>query len=257
MSPTLSTGAIMGTLRDEVYEKLDYLSQLTEVVVGPQNEVLGRAPDRIELTFEQINSSKYRTWGVNQGYELNIGRVLTKCLPQGDWPYVDDIKQYFKFEVSDDFEIDIRNKTMTGAITLVKTIQQVDEKQVLQIALDKAIRAINQYNWPAKRLREKIITVLNTLESGYGTEWAKNLNGRVSWSGYNAITTLLTNVIMENKWRIRDAEVILKVGVWINSYLADESEQNLGLVNLVKLKIMLDKDLPVYSIDEVKNANPF
>ncbi len=248
-------GVIMGTLRDEAYEKLDYLSQLTEVVIGPQNEVLGRAPDRIELTFEQVNKSKSRTWSSRAGYEISVNQVLVGVLPQSDWPYLGDIKQYFKFEVSDDFELDLVNKKMTGTITMVKTLQQVDEKKLLEIALERATRVLHQYDWPAKRLREKIVTVLNTLEPGHGTEWAKTMNGRVAWSGYNEITNTLTNVILENKWRIRDADVILKVGGWINSYLSDESDQDLGLVNLVKLKIMLDKDLPVYSIDEVKNAN--
>jgi hypothetical protein len=245
----------MGTLRDEAYEKLDYLSQLTEVVIGPQNEVLGRAPDRAELTLEQVNLCKTQTWGASPGYELNMRHVLLQFLPETDEPYIDDIKQYFKFEVSDDFELDVANKKMTGTVAVVKTLQQVDEKELLEIAIERAIRALQQYNWPAKRLREKITTVLNTLDPGVGTEWAKTLTGRAGWSGATVIKDTLKNVILENKWRIRDADVILKVGNWINSYLSDESEQDLGLVNLVKLKIMLDKDLPVYSVDEVKNAN--
>lgn len=246
----------MGTLRDEVYEKLDYLSQLTEVVIAPQNEVLGRVPDRIEFSFEQINKQKSRAWS-HIGYQLEVDRILTMVLPETDWPYITDIKRHFKFEVSDDFEVDLANKKITGTIALVKIMQQVDEKHMLEIAIDKACRQLCHYNWPSKRLRDKISTVLNTFEQGRGTEWAKKLDGKVSVSGETTITETLSEVILENKWRIRDANIILKVGKWINSYLCDETEQDLGLVNLMKLKIMLDKDLPVYSLDEVKNANAF
>lgn len=246
----------MGNLRDEVYENLDYLSQLTEVVIGPQNEVLGRAPDRLELSFEQVNSIKTRTYGSRSGYELSVMQILSNCLPRADIAYVGDIAQHFKFEVSDGFELDIANKKMTGTITLIKTLQHVDEKKMLEIAIDKSCRLMNHYNWHAKRLREKIATVLNTFEPGHGTDWAKNLNGKASWSGQQAIKETLSNVILENKWRIRDATIILKVGAWIESYLCDEGDQDLGLVNLMKLKIMIDKDLPIYSVDEVKNANP-
>lgn len=245
----------MGTLRDEVYENLDYLSQLTEVVIGPQNEVLGRCPDRLELSFDQINKCKSQIWGGHLGYCLDVKNILGLCLPYTDYAYIDDIKQHFKFEASDNFELDIANQKMTGTIVMVKTLQQIDEKKVLEIAINKAGELLCHYDWPTKRLREKIMTVLNTLEPGHGTEWAKKLDGKTQFRGQSEIRLTLSNVILENKWRIRDAAIILKVGKWINSYLADGTDQSTGLVNLLKLKIMLDKDLPVYSIDEVKHAN--
>lgn len=246
----------MGTLRDEVYENLDYLSQLTEVVIGPQNVVLGRIPDRIELTFEMVDQFRTHDWRVKTGFEISVYKILLSIVPQVDWDYVSDIQKHFKFEVSEDFEIDLTNKNMIGAVALIKTAQQVDEKKLLEIALDKATRKLDYYNWPNKRLRDKVSTVLNTFEQGSGIEWAKKLEGRANWSGVTAIKTAFTNAIVENKWRIRDAAIIIKVGEWINSYLSDETDTSTGLVNLVKLKIMLEKDLPIYSIDEVKNANP-
>lgn len=245
----------MGTLRDEVYEKLDYLSQLTEVVFGPQNLVLGRVPDRIEITFDEISRFKRSLWSSKNGFEVSIQSLLYNNLPKEDWDYISDILQYFKLEVSDDFELDLTNKKMTGTLFLVKTLQQIDEKKLLETAIEKATRVMSHYDWPAKRLREKIATVLNTFEQGRGTEWAKKLEGRVSWSGHQEIKKVFTNLILENKWRIRDAAVILKVGEWIQSYLSDEGDSSTGLVNLLKLKIMVDKDLPVYSVDEVKNAD--
>jgi hypothetical protein len=247
----------MGTLRDEAYEKLDYLSQLTEVVIGPQSEVLGKVPDRVELTFEQVNQCKVRTWGLNNGYELSLYQVLSEQLPAADYQYVNDIKEFFEFQVSEDFELDIANKKMTGTIAMVKLAQHIDEKKMLELAVDKACRHLNSYGWPAKNMREKTITVLNTLEPNSGTEWAKSVqNKKSSWSAVAEIRKVFTSAILENKWRIRDANVITNVCKWIDSYLTDETNQDLGLVNLVKLKIMIDKDLPVYSIDEVKNANP-
>lgn len=246
----------MGTLRDEVYENLDYLSQLTEVVIGPQNEVLGRAPDRVELTFTQIKEIKQRGYG-GPAYTLSASNALMKFLPHSDWAYVNEISQHFKFEISDDFEIDLANNKMTGTIALVKQVQHIDEKEILVGAIGKFEQELAHYNWPTKRLRDKIATVLNTFENGRGTEWAKKLDGKVQYHGCAEIKKVMEEMILENKWRIRDTNIIRKVGVWINDYLMAEDDNNLGLVNLMKLKIMLDKDLPVYSVDEVKNANAF
>src|SRR5580765_979022 len=99
----------MGTLRDEVYEGLDYLSQLTEVIIGPQNEILGRAPDRVTLTFDQINKIKSRSWG-GPAFSLSTGTALMQFLNHTDWPYVSEISSHFKFEISDDFELDLANR---------------------------------------------------------------------------------------------------------------------------------------------------
>lgn len=246
----------MGNLRDEVYENLDYLSQLTEVVIAPQNEILGRIPDRIQLTFAQINKIKLWTWSSKGEYAINIREVLHECMPEENTQYLTDIEDHFRFEVSDDFELDIAHEKMTGTISLVKVSQQIDDKKMLQLAVEKANLELMSYNWPRKRLREKITTILNVFEPGYGTEWAKNLDGKIAFNGSGEIRQMLSSTILENKWRIRDATVILKIGQWINSYLTDGGDTNAGLVNLMKLKIMLNKDLPIYSIDEVKNANP-
>ncbi len=246
----------MGTLRDEAYEKLDYLSQLTEVVIGPQNEVLGRVPDRVELKLEDINSTKHALWGMQTlGFELNVVHVLRSILPSGDQDYVPDIVDHFELQTSKDFELDLANCTMIGSITLVKVSPHIDEKKILELAIRKSCQQISYYNWPGKRVKDKIVTVLNTFEPGRGTEWAKNLVGRAAWDGEVKIKSTLSEMILENKWRIRDVSIILKVGKWINSYLMDEDDSDLGLVNLTKLKMMLDKDLPVYSVDEVKNVH--
>jgi hypothetical protein len=243
----------MGTLRDEAYENLDYLSQLTEVVIGPQNLVLGRAPDRWDLTIEDIIKFRGTGWG-RETLEIDVYRLLVNILPKEDWNDASDIKQYFKFEISNDFELDLANKKMTGTIALVKIVQQLEEKKLLEIAIEKSIRVLSHHKWPTKRLREKVETVLNMFEPGHGSEWAKKLNGQVSWSAHSELKNTISSVILENKWRIRDTTVIIKIGEWVNSYLEDKTDTSTGLVNLLKLKIMLDKDLPVYSVDEVKNA---
>lgn len=245
----------MGTLRDEAYEKLDYLSKLTEVVVSPQNDVLAKIPDRTQLTFDQINNIKQSYWSNHEQFELSIYTLFYSLLERKDYEYVNELEPCFSFEFSDDFEIDFANSTMTGTVHLVKNIQQVDEKKILETSVQRAGYLLSHFRWPNKRLKDKVCTVLNTLEPGRGTEWAKKLQGRVSWAAQRTIQFTLNEIILENKWRVRDASTIVKMGEWINSYLSDETDTSTGLVNLIKLKIMIDKDLPVYSVDEVNNVN--
>ena len=246
----------MGTLRDEAYEKLDYLSQLTEVVVGPQNAILAQAPECVTLSYEMVDKLRQFTWGRANIFEIRLDRVLVTVFKQNNLPLsgIEHIASNYMLKVSDDFEIDFVSKTMTGAITLVKHKPQIDEKRLLELALADALNELNYCSWPAAKLKERVVVVLNTLEANRGIEWAKQLEGRVARQGHNAISALLTDVIKENKWRIRDTSVIVKIGEWINSYLS--GTDGTGLVNLMKLKIMLNKDLPIYSVDEVTCVKP-
>lgn len=247
-----NSGELMGTLRDEAYEQLDYLSQLTEVVVGPQNEALAEIPDRIELDFEKISRLKRTRWGGTQQLQIDVSSIINEYC--STFHIVSDITQNFEFQCSEDCEIDFVNKTMTGSITLVKKVHQVDEKKLLELAVDSSRRVLGYYDWPTKRLKDKVVTVLNTLIPNSGNEWVKQVQGRVGPQAGRIIADTISTVILENKWRIRDAGVILKMGQWINSYLADDTDTSTGLVNLIKLKIMVDKDLPIYSVDEVKSV---
>jgi hypothetical protein len=242
----------MGTLRDEKYEKLDYLSQLTEIVVSPQNEILGNLPERLKIDFELFSKVKTRAWNLSLGFEVNVTQILIEILSLREREYIEDIRKCFTLEASEDLEVDFDTQKMTGTLVLVKIDNQLDEKKLLEMAIEKAKRHLSYYCWPAKRLREKISTVLDVFETGSGSEWAKTAYGRSGYEGERKICEALTSVILDNKWRIRDTSIIIKMGSWIQGYLKDEDESNTGLVNLIKLKIMVDKDLPIYSIDEVK-----
>lgn len=249
----------MGSLKDEAFEKLDYLSQLTEIVIAPQNEILARLPDRVELTFEQIEAMKATDWSHGYGFQLRASNIIDALMPELEGESIAELSEYFIIEAAADTTIDLVSRTMTGSIAFVKTIQRLEDKQILELAVKDATSLLRSYDWGGKRLREKIITVLNTFIPGHGTEWAlqaNSTNGRITYQGKAALDKVIRDVILENKWRIRDVKIIAKLGEWVNSYLTDTTDTDLGLVNLVKLKIMLDKDLPVYSVDEVKNGKP-
>lgn len=249
----------MGSLKDEAFEKLDYLSQLTEIVIAPQNELLAQFPDRVELTLEQIKGIKATNWS-GLGFRFETSSALLAIKGEARWIDLQKLTKYFTFEASPDLQIDFANNTMTGKLSLVKLVNQIEDKEVLEFAVNDACSILNSYSWKSKKTNEKLVTVLNTIESGRGTAWWISVQNdkthrSITRQGYDELVKLFREIILENKWRIRDVKIIVKLGEWVNSYLADATDTSLGLVNLVKLKIMLEKDLPIYSIGEVKNAN--
>lgn len=247
----------MSSFKDEAYEKLDYLSQLTEVVISPQNEILANLPDRVELSYKDIFRMGHKGWGVGNALTLSIHTVLSRYNYQ--FHRLRDnirtnIENSFEFEYSEDFYLDIENQTMNGSAALVKKVFQFEDKQLLETAVQNACRHIGSRHWPSKRLKERAITILDLIEPGFGRDWASRVQGKLSSNASYNIQKKFEEAILNNVWRIRNHDVIVKAAEWINDYMCSEWD-NSGLVNLMKLKFMLDRDLPVYSVDEVKNVN--
>lgn len=244
------------SFRDEAYEKLDYLSQLTEVVTGPQNEILAQIPDSIIISSTLIRDNARREWGALIAMNLCVRDVIRPYLAQDQLEYVDAIVDGFEFEVSPDFEMDLSTRKITGSITLKKVNHQIDEKEMLAHALEQASAFIKHFEWPTKRTKEKVHTLLNFLETGTGDAWLKEVVATGKRPGYYAQKILIktmSSLITENKWRIRDVKMIANIGRWIQDYMTERNE--FGLVNLMKLKMMIEKDLPIYSMTEVKGVS--
>lgn len=233
-----------------MYEKLDYLSQLTEVVVSPQMELLASLPDRIEIDAELL-ASMQGDRGI-YGFEMIPSITLRSVNLYAPWEQLTEIAKKFEFEYSDDFAWDPQISKMYGTCALVKKSNAFEERDILAKAASNAGYVLSNYSWPPKGLKEKVATVLDLFEPGSGLKWRQEVTGRIGWAAQQALRTAITEVITENKWRIRDAALIERVGYWINDYLADGMEQSKGLINLLKLKLMLDKGDPVYSVDEVR-----
>src|SRR5688500_8826061 len=109
----------MGSLRDEAFEKLDYLSQITEIIVSTHDELLCSIPEQTELSFKDVLASKTTFWTANPGFRITLPALL-RAKYDMSWSIARDLEDCFKFEVAPDTTIDFKNKVIYGAIRLVK-----------------------------------------------------------------------------------------------------------------------------------------
>src|ERR1700744_6548189 len=109
----------MGSLKDEVYENLDYLSQLTEVIIAPENEILANFPDCINLSFEDILHNKSTGWG---GVDLSVSISSILASHQMgkniDYREIETLADCYEFKFSEDFEVDFEERKIIGTIML-------------------------------------------------------------------------------------------------------------------------------------------
>lgn len=246
----------MSSLRDKAYEELDYLSQITEVVISPENELLASFPNRVELSLDIIIDHITISWyGPAGSYMLDKIRLLedisTRKNGADQTDLLTNIESYFTFEISPDFELDIEGRKITGSIFLVKTQPQLEDHLALKFAVYRGLGQLVIGDWPSKDLKLRIYNVLNVFDPKLGDQWISSLKkNRITYKEMETLKDAYKKAILDNQWRIRDTNIIVKIADWIDEYLQDKPN-NKGLVNLLKLKIMVDRGMPIYSIEEV------
>ena len=63
-----------------------------------------------------------------------------------------------------------------------------------------------------------------------------------------AIFKRLNQIFAKNEWQVKDADLMVSFIKWINQYIKDGNLA--ALTNITKLKIMTNKNQPIYSIKE-------
>jgi hypothetical protein len=237
----------MGVFDDKKFEKLDWMTQITETIDSELNTLLARLPERIEF-----NMAKISMW-VSSGSQFSISvnsvvrELLRETLHNHTMTYeeIGKITDCFKFEMSSTLTVNFESNTMTGTLTLVKIVPTLADEELQPMMGKKGIEAVGQVNfedkWPLDRLNE----MLDVL--GKGEEAQKNRSYKKKMS---RIKERLKEIFRDNEWRIRDMALADRVGIWIADYI---TTGNLAaLTNFCKLKVMTHNNMPIYSVEEEK-----
>ena len=234
----------MGVFDDKKFEKLDWMTQITETIDSELNELLARLPDRIEFSLNDILK-----W-VSSGSQFSVRtdsvvRDLLAYERSLSWEESSKIVKCFKLEMSPTLTVDFERLTMEGTLTLIKVIPTLADEELQPLMGAKGIDALRQVDfddkWPLDRLNE-MLDVLGKGEEAQRTRSQKKKMIR--------IRERLREIFGDNEWRIRDMALADKIGYWIADYI---STGNLAaLTNFCKIKVMTHNNMPIYSVEEEK-----
>jgi hypothetical protein len=227
---------------DKAYDQMEWLEKAVEPYIFPPNESMVKIPDRIDLSYDDItrhikNISEY---GSNQ---LNASEVLAHwcSVHKLDIPesHMMLINEWVHFVFEGDVEINFKTQTMTGKLALCKKKNQLDDEDIKANMSARLYRKLGQINSDNLARMNEVLDLLGCRE------------GRSSRSMGNkteAMMNFLRQVIDEDKWRVRNTELMVDCGGWIADYI---NHGNLAaLSNFTRLKCMVHKGNPIYSMEE-------
>jgi hypothetical protein len=237
----------MGVFDDKKFQKLDWMTQITETIDSELNDLLARLPARTEFTMKDI-----LRW-VSSGSQFSVRadsvvHDMLRALPDNNqisWEETNKITGCFKFEMSPTLTVDFERHVMTGTLTLVKTVPTLTDEELQPLMGIKGIEAVHKVyfedKWPLDRLNE-MLDVLGQSEDIQRNRSHKKKIARIK--------ERLREIFANNEWRIRDMKLANKVGFWIADYI--RTGNLAALTNFCKLKVMSHNNMPIYSVEEEK-----
>jgi hypothetical protein len=222
---------------------MEWLNKAIEPFIFPQNEVLMSMPERVDfdyatiLSFLEKNNGHLRI-GLDELIMFAVAQVNLK-LDKDDLSF---LSNYFVVDIVPDTEINFEQGTLTGGISLRKTKDQLSDEEIVSYAAD--IVYYRLYGIYSK----SNISRCNEIMDLIGAE-AQRQSTSTRYK-IREIAATMASIIREDRWRIRNVALLLKCPTWIQDYLEDGNLA--AMSNFTRLKCMVHKGVPIYSMEETK-----
>lgn len=231
---------------DKKYQEMDWISKAVSPWEFNLLPILASIPETIEITPAMICSSieEYSDISVAKlvsNEAKKLGFEIDNCLSMAStW------LQIFKIDLPDNTKFNFSTMSINNQIFMRKTKPTLDEADCLNYA-SELIRSIVGWNFKipqdAVARAGEILDLLNVDPSKHRGARARE----------RALKTAIYAVINEDKWRIRNMELVSKLGDWIVEYIG--CGRLASMANFAKLKVMTHTGQPIYSMQEVEDEN--
>jgi hypothetical protein len=231
----------MSIFKDATYEDMDWIAKVTEPLQSPLNETLSLLPEEIILAEETI-ARLFSNSRIDVSHYLNNSHHSYRDM---SWEARGRIDKCFKVEVENNTTIDFRTEppTVTGGIRIIKTISSFEEKELTKLLGDEAIARIRNTRKRCANFFPRANEIAEIFECG-----PEVFRTRSPYKKVAGIANRYAELLVTNKWRIRDDKLASSVGSWVRSYI--EKGDLSALANICKLKVMTYSGDPIYSIEE-------
>lgn len=232
----------MSIFEDKKFEKLDWMTQMTETIESNLNLTLSRLPAEISIGIEDLKTmmkdSYYSNYFSVRPIVLNLIRSTAEDL---NLSYDDEQKiiDCFELKLDEETVVDFTNNTISKPMFVIKIKPTFEDAELQTFLGYRGLSHIRSSFFGPEHLNrlDEILSILEVEEK------SKSVKKKTK-----ALTKKMQDIFKNNEWRIRDMELADKISVWINRYILKGCLAS--LTNLCKLKVMTHNNMPIYSIQE-------
>lgn len=242
----------MDLFKDTTFEEMDEISQMIEPFESKINVELSQFPDEYELEADfflaLIQYNRHRlTYSVTEDLRKiverkasSLGLNLLSNTCRTNYRFVDE---FFKIEFEEGSTYNAKTNVLTGGVKISKKKIAYEDKD-LETIMKNQVSEIFRNSFHRKsdinkpRLNE-LIDLFNVKDG---------LADKKSFGKLNKLTKHYLNLIEDRSLNIKDVELFKRFIEWNVKYIRDGNLP--ALSNITKIKIMMRKGLPIYSLKE-------
>jgi hypothetical protein len=228
---------------DKEFDQLDWLNRAVEPFIFPPNDVLAIMPEKFDFDYSALLGVMKNTNRTNIDLDSLVEYAAQQSgVDMGSYHLC--IKEHYKIQLEPDTVMNFETRQLSGGVSIVKTKNQLTDEDIQAMLATKMYESLRGMYATAPEQIPRLNEVLDLIGSK---------DARGSRSGRHkveAIAAAMTKVVTEDKWRVRNYNLMLKCADWIKDYV---DRGNLAsMSNFTRLKCMTHKGQPIYSMEETK-----
>lgn len=235
---------------DKEYRDMDWLGKVVEPYVFPLVDELNKVPETTKIVFEDIlaltNNMHNKSLPLSEIIEYLLcnkwsNLIDRAILKDSHFP----LSELFGITFTHDLQINLETQTMNGTIICQKKSITTDDEAIKEMAAKLIVNMISCH-FPTSNNAEhaRANEIIDLLDSTHPARKCRSV-----YRKRDAIRSAFHDIIMEDKWHVRNIGILQKAAIWTCDYVR---YGNLAAIaNLTKLKCMTHKHEPIYSMEEI------
>ena len=241
----------MDLFKDKTFDEMDEISQLIEPFESQINVELSLFPDEFVLEADYfLGLIEYNRNHLNYSVTEDLRKIVERQANRSELKLLAKtartnnkfIDEFFMIQASENCSYNAKTNELIGEIKVIKKKIAYEDKDIENQMKECLISAFNSFYSPSEVNKPRINEILDLFNVKGGLSEKKALTKvRLLSKHYQAL-------IDDRSLNIRDVELFKRFVHWNIKYIKDGSLPSLS--NITKVKIMMRKGLPIYSIKE-------
>lgn len=215
------------------------------------NNDFAALPDKLEIDVSVIESQLHDgidKWGtsitVNEMIQQMAAIELKREFSSEEMRIISSM---YEFQGDKNLTYDAYLKELSGKIVMVKKAASLPEDEIPGLIARLALAKIEIDFKSSMHHKSQTLSRMNEIIDLLGTDEGRKTRS-VSKKEY-AIKETFKKIILEDKWRVKSASILINAGKWIHQYCVDGNKH--AIMNFTRLKCMTHKGNPIYSMEEL------
>lgn len=244
----------MELFKDKTFEEMDEISQMIEPYEFKLNEELSQFPDEFEMSQEFVTNLidyNYRRLAYDYAIQEDLRSIVSRKASDLGLKILADkarldhkfILEFFDLDVSEDASFNANTNTLTGVIKIIKKKIAYDDKDIERLMKEHIeLKFNNEFYFSSDVDKGRINEILDLFGVTDGLSERKGL------IKVEKLKKHYIQLIEDRSLIIKDMDLLKRFVDWNIKYVKDGSLP--AFSNITKIKIMMRKGQPIYSIKE-------